>query len=296
MTKYRKPFINSVCLALGAVLILLFAGIEKREVLAGPDHLPQYHAADEINGGRLYDTFWATETGWDQTDENIALYDEASNFFRCKQCHGWDLLGSEGAYISRAPKASRPNVSELNLREIVAGLTPRELFERLKSSKDRRSVNADLSTYDPASNATTGDQMFDLSEIFSDAQIWDLVKFLKEEAVDTAKLYDSKATGEYPTGKMAFTNIGLDGDADNGNAIYTKNCVLCHGADGTAILVDHETYSIGSFMRSKPNEAQHKIKYGQLGSLMGAMEISDSELRDLYKALSNPEAFPDPVE
>jgi hypothetical protein len=38
---------------------------------------------------------------------------------------------------------------------------------------------------------------------------------------------------------------------------------VCHGARGTAIIVDG-SFSVGSFFRKKSNEAQHKVKFGQL--------------------------------
>jgi mono/diheme cytochrome c family protein len=86
---------------------------------------------------------------------------------------------------------------------------------------------------------------------------------------------------------MEFSNIGEDGDATHGNTIFADTCAVCHGADGTAFLVDGDEFTIGSFVRAKPNEAQHKLKFGQLGSDMGSMVTDLDDLLDLYKALSN---------
>ena len=261
---------------------------------APPD--PQgYLDASGITGGQLYDKFWATETGWSQSDPNLAAYNASSDFFRCKQCHGWDRIGSNGAYISRAPKTTRPNVSDANLVTIAAGKSPQELFDAIKSSDGRRGVEADLSTYDPATNATVGDQMPDYGATFTDGQIWNLVKYLKQDAIDTGTLYDSQTTGTYPTGAIEFSNIGKDGSAANGDALFASKCASCHGADGSAILVDGGEYTIGSFIRSKPNEAQHKIKFGQLGSAMGSLVTNFGDLKDIYKALTNTTAYPDPA-
>ncbi len=115
-------------------------------------------------------------------------------------------------------------------------MTAQELFDAMKRSTGRRGVTADLSTYDPDTNPTVGDQMPDYGSFMPDGQIWDLVKFLKTTAVDTSTLYDSVATGVYPTGSMAFSNIGLDGDAANGDAIFAANCVACHGANGEGLI------------------------------------------------------------
>ncbi len=98
----------------------------------------------------------------------------------------------------------------------------------------------------------------------TDEQVWDLVKFLKEEAIDTDELYDFATTGTYPTGTWTPSNVGKNGDAASGNAIYTSvRCDFCHGARGNSIIVDGK-YSVGSFIRKKPNEGQHKIKFGQV--------------------------------
>jgi hypothetical protein len=96
------------------------------------------------------------------------------------------------------------------------------------------------------------------------------------------------------TGSWTPSNIGLDGDAANGNAIYAaEDCDFCHGADGTAILVDG-SFSVGSFFRQKSNEAQHKVKFGQLGTLMNPLITDVDDIRDLYKAMADETTYPDP--
>jgi mono/diheme cytochrome c family protein len=104
-------------------------------------------------------------------------------------------------------------------------------------------------------NSTVGDQMPDLSEIMTEEQVWDLVKFLKEEAIDTDLIYSYTTTGIYPTGSITYSDIGAGGNAANGDAVYAASCAICHGADGTGIVVDG-SYSVGSFLRAKPYEVQ----------------------------------------
>jgi mono/diheme cytochrome c family protein len=251
-----------------------------------------YNNATITNGGIMYDKFWSTESDFDQNSPNMETLNASSNFFRCKQCHGWDGLGNQGAYINRAPKTSRPNVSSKTLYEIAQNESADELFEELKKTNDRRDISYDLSTYDPETNSAEGDKMPNLNQLLTDAQIWDLVKFLKDGMFDVSELYDATYTGSYPTGSMVISNVGLDGNAANGNAFYTANCVGCHGVDGT--VLDLEGKTMGKFVRTKANEVQHKVKYGQLGSSMiGQFDITISQMRDLYKALSDPVAFPD---
>jgi mono/diheme cytochrome c family protein len=255
---------------------------------------PGFLNADGIIGGRMFDRFWASETGWD-FGANEDHFSEFSDFYRCKQCHGWDLLGNAGAYISRSPRTTRPNVAPVNLKEHAAEHTAQELFDEIMESTGRRNLDADLASYDPATNSTVGDRMPNFSEFMTDAQVWALVKFLKEEVLDTDELYDYTTSGSYPTGSWTSSNIGKDGNAANGNALYADaGCAFCHGQDGKQIIVDG-SYSVGSFFRQKGNEAQHKVKFGQLGTQMLNLGIETiDDMKDLYKAMADETRYPDP--
>ncbi|MFA6402762.1 MAG: c-type cytochrome [Salinivirgaceae bacterium] len=250
-----------------------------------------YDSASISKGGIMYDKFWSTESGFDQNNSNLATLNAKSDFFRCKQCHAWDGLGSNGSYINRAPKTTRPNISAINLYSLAQTKTSKELFDAMKATAGRRDIAYDLSTYDPATNSTEGDKMPNLGQLLTDAQIWDIVKFMKEGMFDVSKLYDATYTGAYPTGKAVFANVGLDGNAANGNTYYTANCKACHGTNGTQIAL--ETLTLGKFVRTKPNEVQHKIHYGQLGSAMvGEFDITLAQMKDLYKACADTVNFP----
>jgi mono/diheme cytochrome c family protein len=255
-----------------------------------------FQAADGINGGQMFDKFWATETGFDQDDANLQTFADNGDFFRCKQCHAWDRLGNMASYIDRGPKTTRPDVTGVNLAAIARDESAQELFDAIKTGDGgtRRPVDADLSTYDPADPATTveGNQMPNFGEILSDEQIWDLVKYLKDEVLDTTELYDVTTEGTYPTGSRTFSDVGKDGDAAHGDQLYADKCAGCHGADGTTI--DLEGRSIGAFAREKPYEMWHKVKFGQLGSAMGPQGVDTLEdMKDLLKAASDPANFPD---
>tara|TARA_R110002050_G_scaffold221441_1_gene357322 strand:- start:121365 stop:122228 length:864 start_codon:yes stop_codon:yes gene_type:complete len=251
-----------------------------------------FEKASPSNGGIMYDKFWATESTFDQANANLANIDANGNFFRCKQCHGWDGLANTGAYNSRGPKTTRPNVSGITLYDMAREESAQTIFNQIKGTTGRRDISYDLSTYDPATNNVEGDKMPNFSQILTDAQIWDIVKFLKNGMFDVSELYDATYTGTYPNGTAVFSNVGRDGNEANGNVIFTAKCVGCHGADGT--IIDLEGKTLGKFVRTKPNEAQHKVKYGHLGSPMtGQFDMTVSEMKDLYKALANTTNFPD---
>lgn len=255
-----------------------------------------FELADGTRGGNLYNTFWDSVTGYDQTDmTKLNKFLKSPDFFKCKQCHAWDLEGNTASYIGRAPNATRPRVA-IPIRSFTQSSTNQQLFDALKKSTGRRSLATDVTTYNPASNFIDGDKMPNYAEILTDAQIWDLVKFFKTEAFKTTDLYDIATTGTYPTGKITYTNIGKNGDATRGKALFnSKGCstTSCHGANGASIKVDNATYTAGTFMRAKPNEAQHKIRFGQNEkSGMFAHKLSLQEMQDLYKALTDTVAFP----
>ncbi len=269
----------------------------KKDSTTGPTPPTPYEQADGIRGGILYDAFWSTEANYSKKSDTtqVSKFKSHSDFFRCKQCHAWDLMGQSGSYINRGPKTTRPNVAVVNLSALVKTKTEQELFDAIKTgSATRRDISYDLATYNPTSNATIGDQMPKYSQILSDAEIWDLVKFFKKEVNDITQLYDATYTGAYPTGKAAFSNIGKDGNAANGKTYYTSKCKDCHGADGKFIpdLDGTAGMTAGKFIRTKSNEAQHKIKFGQLGTGMTAFKSTPQEMKDLYKALSDTLTFP----
>lgn len=250
-----------------------------------------YDKADGVKGGILYDKFWSTEASYSKSADAalIAKLSASSDFFRCKQCHGWDRLGNKGAYINRGPKTNRPNVSGIDLLSL-ANESADNLFNDIKKSAGRRDISYNLSSYDPVANATEGDKMPNFSQLLSDEEIWNLVKFLKQEALDVRNLYDATYTGTYPTGSAIFSNHGKDGNAVNGKTYYNNNCVSCHGADGKTLPL--ESMTLGKFVRSKANEAQHKVKFGQLGSSMTAFKTTFQDMKNLYKAVADTVSFP----
>lgn len=283
----RLHGLTATCLA-----VLFAAGCSSDST--GPKGEPAaFLQADGVNGGRLYDQFWAAETDFPAAHPLRTALQNRSDFFRCKQCHGWDRLGTAGAYINRGPRTTRPNISSVNLAAVVTSMSAQQLFEALKRSEGRRHPTVDLSTYHPATNFTVGDQMPDYSQILSDTQLWDLVRFLKVDAFDVRELYDFTTSGSYPTGTITYANIGRNGDAARGDALFTAKCSFCHGGDGRAFKVDGAAFTVGAHLRSKPYEDQHKIRYGQLGSGMRDTELTLAEMRDLYKALANAAKYPD---
>ena len=215
------------------------------EALTGPTAtLPApYVLADVVRGGRLYDQWW-TVSGVPQPTGDHPLYPEigaqaGSVTYRCKECHGWDYQGRDGAYGAKTH-------SHFTGIRGVAGTTlrPRELFDLLASSPQERPHGHNMRAYG-----------------MTERDLWDVVKMTLEGVVNTD------------------THIAADGsflgDPINGSFAYGTTCISCHGDDGTDLnfgtSVDPEY--VGTVANENPWEFLHKVRFGDPGTPMPAGEL-----------------------
>jgi mono/diheme cytochrome c family protein len=202
-------------------------------------------------------------------------------------------LGNAASYADRTGQSTlnsnRPDVSSVSLRSSAASESFQELFDLIRHVGARK-IDAFDNTHPDYST-------------LSDAQVWNIVKFMREEWVAPNLLYDLQVSGaamyvDYsqtppvvvkPT--LTYTNQGALGNEANGQTIYTATCEACHGTDGRTH--DLGGRSLGQFVREKPQEAWFKAKFGEAGSMDPGLVTSTSDLQDLYRALANPVNFPD---
>ncbi len=242
-----------------------------------------YDAASGVNGARMYD-HPLNYIGANQTTYPNAY----TNFYRCKSCHGWDLLGKNGVLINKTPSATYPVAADGNLYSWAKQHDIKQLFDAVKNTGGREKV---IIGNDKSYNSTHPDYGL----ILTDAQIWDCVKFLKETAHNVNEFYDLNTAGVYPTGTKTFANIGKGGNAANGSAVYTANCAGCHGTDGKSIDIYCQGLYLGEMFRQDPHEIQHKAIWGMpidrehldagcavpFGGAMPAIAITDQDIRDM---------------
>jgi len=253
-----------------------------------------YAAADGIKGGAAYSE-WFSTAGGGKGSLALSGVTVGSDYVRCKSCHAWDGLGNAGSYAARTGistgAAGRADVSSANLRAAIATSTYQALYDLVAQP------------YGRPMNAASDSRHPDYSKALEPAQVWNLVRFMKEEWVAPNELYELQVAGAplhyediggnrtlvSPT--LTYANIGTTGSADAGKAVFTAKCAGCHGATGKTVTM--EGMSLGQFVRAKPNEAWFKIKFGQ-GTVMapGLVKTTD-DLRNLYKALANATDFPD---
>jgi mono/diheme cytochrome c family protein len=254
----------------------------------------QYTAADGILGGAAYAKWWTTDAGGSGTQPTTTA---EADFYRCKACHAWDGMGNAASYANRTGQstltASRPDVAWVNLRSTPANQTYQGLFD-LVVHTGARDIDARDNTHP------------DYSPYLTPEQVWNIMKFMREEWVAPNLLYDIEVTGpamyvnysvdppEVVAPTITYSNVGALGDEAAGQALYTSVCEGCHGVDGTTH--DLGGRSLGQFVREKPNEAWFKAKFGEAGTGMTPGLVTDvSDLQNLYAALANATNFPDLV-
>ncbi|MFQ5854298.1 MAG: c-type cytochrome [Anaerolineae bacterium] len=236
------------------------------DVLAYAQTLPTEKAppGSLARGGRLYDKWWAA-LGVDAPEGDHPLWAtqttntrSGDSTWRCKECHGWDYLGKDGAYGSGSHLTGFPGVYDAAQTKTVE-----ELAAALKG-------------------ATSSDH--DFSSMLDEGAINDLATFLKEGLIDVRQYIDYEA--EAP--KSA--------DQEHGKELFSGLCVVCHGPDGTNLNFGsaEEPEYLGTVASENPQEFLHKDRFGQPGSeppMPATIELGWS-IQDVLDVLSYAQTLP----
>ena len=197
-----------------------------------PTEPPPELVGDPIRGGLLYDKWWAV-LGVDAPTEDHPLWaTQTTNTrsgpatWRCKECHGWDYKGKDGAY----GEGSSHYTGFVGVLD-AAAKGPQYVLGALKGE-----TNPD----------------HDFSTVMDEQALVDLTLFIVEETMDY-----SAFVGEDKQAK--------DGDPALGGDLFRENCADCHGPQGTAINFKDETGPeyIASIAQDNPWEFAHKMRFGQ---------------------------------
>jgi len=200
-----------------------------------------YRIADLVRGGLLYDKWWKV-TGADEPAGEHPLYPDlgqaaGSATFRCKECHGWDYEGREGAYNTGSHFTDIVGVQDI-------GLTPQELFDLLTADPIETPNGHDMDAYG-----------------MTEQDVWDVVKMTREGVIETDEHID--VIGDFI------------GSSVVGESSYRASCGSCHGQDGTNINFgsDSDPEYVGGLARRNPWEFLHKVRFGHPGSSMPSAEL-----------------------
>ena len=206
-----------------------------------------------LRGGLLYDN-WLKVLGVNAPEGDQALWAtqttntrSGADTWRCKECHGWDYLGVDGAYGNGSHMTGFPGVYQ------VTGQEPNEILATLKGSVN---PNHDFSIY------------------MNEQDLIDLALFLIEYQFDSKSFVNEN-------------RMAIGGDVDSGMTIFEENCTDCHGPQGVSINFSEggSPEYVSTLALDNPWEFVHKARFGQPGvSRMPSLidvGIDDSEYVDL---------------
>lgn len=216
---------------------------------------------DSLRGGLLYDKWWKP-LGLDAPEDDHPLWaTQSSNTrsgdttWRCKECHGWDYKGAEGAYGSGSHFTGFVGVLQL------AGADANQVLAALQG-------------------ATNPDH--DFSGVMDEQALIDLALFISQELVDYNQLIGDE--------KAALSN-----DLALGNDLYQETCSECHGPEGLAInfgkVVTDLDY-VSGIANGNPWEFLHKSRFGQPGTDMPSAIDSGWSLEEQGALLAFAQTLP----
>ena len=187
-------------------------------------------------GGRLYDN-WMSETEADDPKGTHPAYPavgkkKGKSTWRCKECHGWDNMGKDGAYSKGS------HFSGIKGIRARAGDPPEKL-------------------HDVIMDKTHGFT----KEMISHSAMEKLALFVSKGQIDMDKYIDRK------TKKPRNANVGRG--AAFYQTICT-NCHGMDGRDINFKNPPKAEY-VGTVAKKNPWEALHKIRYGQPGTPMPSL-------------------------
>ncbi len=218
---------------------------------------------DGTRGGVLYDAWWEVievkvpagdQPLWKTQSTNTR---KGADTWRCKECHGWDYKGKDGAYGSGSHKTGFVG---------IAGAKSKAADEVLAALKGKPSADHDF------------------SKVLKEQDLIDLTLFITQVQIDTATLVNADKTAK-------------GGDAAAGKTQYEKVCVNCHGPDGNAInfgtIAAPEV--VAQLAADNPWEFIHKVRVGQPGWPMPSGISNEWKPQDYANVLAYAQTLPKTV-
>jgi mono/diheme cytochrome c family protein len=211
-------------------------------------------------GGRLYDKWWK-EAGADEPSGDQSLWASqltntrsGADTWRCKECHGWDYMGADGAYGSGSHFTGFSGILDASMS------SPADLLAAIDGSA---SNDHDFST-------------------MGEEALGSLVVFMSEALVDVSPYIDPD------------TKSSIGGDAAMGAELYANTCTVCHGEDGRAINFgdEEEPEYVGNIALDNPWEFIHKVRAGQPGTTMPSAMDAGWSLQDVVDVLTYSQTLP----
>jgi thiosulfate dehydrogenase len=188
-------------------------------------------------GGQLYDKWWAVVER-DAPKETHPAYpaagkEKGGNTWRCKECHGWDYKGVEGAYNKGSHFTGIKGVRG------VQGVDPARIIEIFKDKTHRFT-----------------------EDLMPRAAMEKLALFLSLGQIDMDRYIDratKKAHGDILRGAQFYQTICANCHGFDGKQINFGD--------------EKNPEYVGTTAQANPWEALHKIRFGQPGFPMVALGV-----------------------
>jgi len=220
---------------------------------------PPEPAGDPVRGGLLYDQWWEAigveAPGGDQPlwATQATNTRSGADTWRCKECHGWDYKGAEGAYGSGSHFTGFPGVfgaQDLSTIDVVTIL--------------KGSTNPD----------------HDFSGVMEEQDLTDLALFVTQTLIDDASLVnaDGSSRGETGAGEDRYGEVCTYCHGPDGNAINFASL--------------EEPEFLGHVAADNPWEFVHKIRFGQPGWPMPSGISNEWTEEDFANVLAYAQTFP----
>lgn len=197
---------------------------------------------DTITGGRLYDKWWV-DTDLSKPSGTHPAYPDSgkkngANTWRCKECHGWDYRGKDGAYKKGSHFTGIKGIRD------QSGKKPKDIMKIL--TDDRHQYGGKL----------------------PEIALLALASFVSEGQMDMSRYIDDvskKVNGSSRKGKTLFADNCQRCHSKKGNALN-----LSHKKG--------ETESVGGISNKNPWEVLHKIRFGHPGAVMDMEKMHSSRM------------------
>ena len=259
LKRYTRNKLAHVLTMLFSTFIL--AGCAESLLTGNSDDLEydqaKYEEADIMRGGQLYDKWWK-EKGinapsgpnpvwqYTATPDSSEARDQGGQW-RCKECHGWDYKGRDGAY---GPENTVHYSGVRALNSI--NITEQSVFGMISNG----SVN--IKDGQSSESAPSLPHAFYADDMLDEKDIYDLTKFIM--------LFASRDSIENVTG-----------DSDRGKTVFlqkfptgsTCGSIGCHNSD-KATIVDLANTNEAEFL--------HKVRLGSPSSIMpGGLQAREAK-------------------
>ena len=287
------------------------------DVTNAPADCSPNHACIAL-GGLAYDSWHKSDAG----GSGLPPDEPDADYTRCKACHGWDQLATDGGYVRRNRNAGRanagyedPNNCDLPGANLLTCTRSRNIstdatFGRGSSieipagGRTWAEGSAVFDMVDPnwGEGAILGNRHPDLSAANPGGpkaqQLSCLTAFLNAHEARVDQVFSAIETMPADGEPLVIYTPVATADATAGEAYYDTNCSGCHGdpSDDSTAATDHTpgTGGIIGYLNQdgKFSEFMHKMHWGIPNTSMSRAATGDPTTADVANVVAHMQHIP----